>query len=172
MMICPGCNKVQLEGSLFCGECGARLITTDRLSTQAIRRFSTDHLIPPRGVTSPLDAPSSDGAMERNIFLHLIEAGSTLHICGRADYTLGRSVDGQPASPDIDLAPYDGYGQGVSRLHASLRWDEEQLVIIDLGSSNGTRVNGHKINPQTEYPLSHGDVLALGKLKLQVFLRK
>lgn len=172
MMTCPGCKNPQIEGSLYCSECGTCLVTTDRLSTQAVRRVSTDHLIPPRGGTSPLDEPSTENVVERNIFLHLVEASQTLHIFGRSEYTLGRVVEGLPASPDIDLAPYDGYGQGVSRLHAALRWTGPRIVIVDLGSSNGTRVNGQKITPQTEYPLSHGDMVALGKLRIQLFLRK
>lgn len=172
MMICPGCNKPQIDGSLYCGECGTCLVTTDRLSTQVIRRASTDHLIPPRGGTAPLDAPTIENTAERNIFLHLIDSAQTLHIFGRNEYSLGRIVEDQPVAPDLDLGPYDGYGQGVSRMHAILRWNGSRIMIIDLGSSNGTRVNGQKITPKVEFSLMHGDMIALGKLRIQIFLRK
>jgi pSer/pThr/pTyr-binding forkhead associated (FHA) protein len=44
-------------------------------------------------------------------------------------------------------------------------------MVMDLGSSNGTYLNGRRINPHVEESLSHGDIVALGKLKIQVLLR-
>lgn len=41
---------------------------------------------------------------------------------------------------------------------------------MDLGSSNGTRINGQKIVPHVEYTINHGDLVVLGKLKVQVLL--
>jgi pSer/pThr/pTyr-binding forkhead associated (FHA) protein len=46
------------------------------------------------------------------------------------------------------------------------------VVITDLGSSNGTRVNGQKIVPHVDYPLNHGDMIALGKFAIQVLIKK
>ncbi len=43
---------------------------------------------------------------------------------------------------------------------------------MDLGSSNGTRVNGQKIVPHVDYPVKHGDIIALGKLKIQLIIHK
>mgnify|MGYP003334063852 CR=1 FL=1 len=37
--------------------------------------------------------------------------------------------------------------------------------------TNGTYLNGRRLNPHTEEELKHGDVVALGKLKIQVLLR-
>jgi pSer/pThr/pTyr-binding forkhead associated (FHA) protein len=65
---------------------------------------------------------------------------------------------------------YDAYSQGVSRLHASFKIFNQRVTITDLGSSNGTRVNGQRIMPNVEYPLNNGDVIALGKLKIQIIL--
>jgi len=44
-------------------------------------------------------------------------------------------------------------------------------MVMDLGSSNGTYINGRRINPHVEESLGHGDIVALGKLKIQVLLR-
>jgi len=86
--------------------------------------------------------------------------------------TIGRVVEGQPILPDVDLSQYEAFSQGVSRLHAALRVNAQQVFITDLGSSNGTRVNGQKIAPNTDTPLNHGDVIALGKFKIQILIRK
>jgi pSer/pThr/pTyr-binding forkhead associated (FHA) protein len=95
-----------------------------------------------------------------------------LHLNGQNEFTLGRVADGQPILPDVDLSPYEAYAQGVSRLHAALKLNNQRVFITDLGSSNGTRVNGQKIMPNVDYPLNHGDVIALGKFKIQVLIRK
>ncbi len=61
---------------------------------------------------------------------------------------------------------------GVSRIHATFKITSQGLTITDLGSSNGTRINGLKIVPHIEYPVNHGDVVSLGKLKMQILIRK
>jgi pSer/pThr/pTyr-binding forkhead associated (FHA) protein len=48
---------------------------------------------------------------------------------------------------------------GVSRLHARLDKSEEDWVLVDLESRNGTLVNGEKIR---EIKLQPGDVIQLG----------
>jgi pSer/pThr/pTyr-binding forkhead associated (FHA) protein len=73
--------------------------------------------------------------------------------------------------PDIDLTPYQAYASGVSRLHVVVKRDSNRIIIMDLGSSNGTYLNGRRLTPHVEEPLNHGDVIALGKLKIQVLLR-
>nr|WP_062332088.1 FHA domain-containing protein [Herbidospora sakaeratensis] len=54
---------------------------------------------------------------------------------------------------------------GVSRRHASLDRAGDQVVLNDLGSRNGTRVNGQKIG--RAYALRPGDRLQIGLVELQ-----
>jgi pSer/pThr/pTyr-binding forkhead associated (FHA) protein len=42
---------------------------------------------------------------------------------------------------------------------------------MDLGSSNGTYLNGKRLSPNVENVIGHGDVVTLGKLKMQVLLK-
>ncbi len=53
----------------------------------------------------------------------------------------------------------------VSRQHCEIDLFEGELTVRDLGSSNGTFVNGHRISDVTF--LSPGDQLTVGKLTLQ-----
>ena len=54
----------------------------------------------------------------------------------------------------------------VSRRHCQLFEQKGQLLVKDLGSANGTFVNGRKINePQ---PLKAGDELAVGQVKFRI----
>ena len=70
--------------------------------------------------------------------------------------------------PDIDLTPYQAYASGVSRLHAVVKRDANRVLVMDFGSSNGTYFNGRRLNPHVEESINHGDIVALGKLKIQV----
>jgi len=47
----------------------------------------------------------------------------------------------------------------VSRVHASISVDDAFVTITDLGSRNGTFVNGERIESQT---LAHGDTIKIG----------
>jgi hypothetical protein len=164
MIVCPNCHHENIHGAIFCGECGARLITANQTTTQTLGGIE-----PAVQGTSKTPVSSS---IEGGISLHMMESGQVLSLGGHTEFTLGRATEGQPILPDVDLTNFDAFSQGVSRLHAALRIVNQRLVIIDLGSSNGTRVNGQKILPHIEYPLNHGDVIALGKLKIQLLFRK
>lgn len=51
--------------------------------------------------------------------------------------------------------------QGISRLHAQFDFVHEQIVIVDLGSTNGTFVNRQRISAQEPHRLRTGDVVNL-----------
>ena len=172
MILCPNCRHQELNGALFCSECAARLVISETPTTNSIERNQTGLLMVQPRQPSPPAPVVSTSSMETTVSLHLIESGMILHLSGQNEFTLGRVADGQPILPDIDLSPYEAYSQGVSRLHAALKLSNHRVIITDLGSSNGTRVNGTKIQPNSDYPLNHGDVVALGKFKIQVLLRK
>jgi hypothetical protein len=55
----------------------------------------------------------------------------------------------------------------ISRAHAAIGFDGETFFVEDLGSTNGTSVNG-KRKPKTV--LNSGDEIQLGKLRLKVTL--
>ena len=173
MILCPNCHHKEISGALFCSECGSRLVMSETPTTHSIERNQTGLLMfqstrepsPPAPVAPP-------GSADALVSLHLIESGMILHLSGQSEFTLGRIAEGQPILPDVDFSPYEAYSQGVSRLHASMKVNNQRVFITDLGSSNGTRVNGQKIMPNVDYPLNHGDVIALGKFKIQVLIRK
>lgn len=70
---------------------------------------------------------------------------------------IGDNVIGRGS--DCDLCLRHG---ALSRRHAMVRWDGEQATIIDLGSTNGTVLNGQELVADRAYPLRVGDRLELG----------
>ena len=55
----------------------------------------------------------------------------------------------------------------VSRQHAEIRRESFGYVVRDLGSSNGTFVNGQRLSADESRPLRDGDTLRLGSSELQ-----
>ncbi|SRR5258708_1985549 len=52
----------------------------------------------------------------------------------------------------------------VSRLHACLEYDHEQVVLTDLNSTNGTFVNGERLVPGQQKRLRAGDKINLAQV--------
>lgn len=166
MIECPNCQHKNLDGTVFCSECGMQLSGLHSIVTQNIPADSKP--------LPPLDRKKTAAyAKELDTWasLHLLDSGQILPLGDRLEFTLGRVSEAQPIMPDIDLTPYQAYASGVSRLHAVLKRDGTRVLVMDLGSSNGTYLNGKRLKPNTEQTLNHGDLLALGKLKIQILLK-
>jgi pSer/pThr/pTyr-binding forkhead associated (FHA) protein len=56
----------------------------------------------------------------------------------------------------------------VSRLHCRLEADDERLNVVDLDSTNGTWVNGRRVERAR---LADGDRLRVGRIELTVSLQ-
>lgn len=68
--------------------------------------------------------------------------------------------------PDIDLSLYNGSALGVSRTHASLSFANGQWLIKDLGSINGTLVNGQRLQAHQPVPLTDLARIEFGRLSV------
>jgi hypothetical protein len=169
MIVCFNCKHSNMDGAMFCAECGSQLGGKDTLITQNIstQNFDKPNEYAPKknNLSQSFDGGDAWGS------LHLLDTGQVLPLSVRNEFTMGRISEGQPIMPDIDLSPYQAYAAGVSRLHAVIRRDGNRIIFIDLGSANGTYINGKRLNPNAEQTLSHGDIIALGKLKLQILLK-
>lgn len=87
---------------------------------------------------------------------------------GSEGYVIGRSDTASGYLPDIDMAPFDAQQKGISRRHAVLVHYRDHVHIIDLGSMNGTYVNGMRLSPQVAYALNSGDQVSLANLNVIV----
>jgi hypothetical protein len=72
--------------------------------------------------------------------------------------TIGRRVNGREPQQEIALDD-----PGVSRRHAQIkRQPDGSLALLDLGSTNGTKINGIAIESNILVPLKDGDRIMLG----------
>lgn len=78
---------------------------------------------------------------------------------------IGRLSEADGVKPEVDLAAF-GEG-GVSRKHAQITRAEGQVYLEDLSSSNGTFLNGTRLQPGLQTPLQHQDEVRFGSLRFQ-----
>ena len=72
---------------------------------------------------------------------------------------IGRHNSARAIVPEIPL----DFDDAVSSRHATLTVQPDgQLVLRDIGSSNGTMSNGIELKPLQDYPLTNGDSFTLG----------
>lgn len=79
---------------------------------------------------------------------------------------VGRGGPASSQPPDVDLAEIDA-GRSVSRRHAQLtRTPNGRYVVRDLGSGNGTILDGQPIAPAQDRPVSDGAQLRFGDVSM------
>jgi pSer/pThr/pTyr-binding forkhead associated (FHA) protein len=158
-----------MVGAIFCSECGSQLVFEEHESAgQVVQSTSHAHdKSVPNSIFTYADIPG-----DLSILVNIMDTGEIISLTGREDFTLGRASAGQPIVPDIDLSPYRAFEGGVSRLHASIRIQGRQVCLVDLGSANGTEINGQKVPAHLPQPIQDGDIVTLGKFKIQVSIRK
>ncbi len=162
---CPNCGKTNQRHEIFCYACGHLLeplqsahntrhfgdADTEKIGKQF---FGPDSVL---GVRVRGTAESVE-LRPQNINHEII---------------IGRSTPGSPIVPDIDLVGKQGADYGVSRMHANLSYDTIQNVILisDLGSANGTFLNGERLVAKEVRVLRHGDELRLGHMVVMISFR-
>ena len=147
MKICPNCQYRNREGYMFCEDCGEDLTTV--ASTRSV----------------PVDTSNIGEAV---IMLRVAETTENVVLEPGRQTTLGRYDPQREQQPDIDFGPYGALENGVSNLHSMIEHSDSGVKIKDMGSTNGTYVNGRRLTPDNFYILQNGDELRLGKLQLVI----
>jgi CheY-like chemotaxis protein len=119
-----------------------------------------------------LEQRPGSGPLERGLpwvlEFRVVGTNATIQTQLKEVMVLGREDPDHEVFPEIDLSPYHAYTHGVSRRHAVIQVKHGHIIIKDLDSTNGTRLNDFDLMADTDYRLRHGDELTLGQLKLQV----
>lgn len=100
--------------------------------------------------------------------LIVVSSGAVLPLPAAAEAVIGRADPVSRFFPEVDLTPHGALEQGVGRRHLRLFVQNNQILVEDLDSTNGTMLNGHKLSPRQVLPLNDGDQLLLGRLALQI----
>jgi CRP-like cAMP-binding protein len=110
------------------------------------------------------DAPAA--APDPNARLVEITGGIIFPLADSKETTIGRIDPVTGIHPDIDLTPVDGK-RSISRRHARVRREEDgsYCVIEDVGTMNGTFVNGVRLVAGRAFPVVAGDSVVFGTIQ-------
>lgn len=78
-------------------------------------------------------------------------------LVGRYDHDIGGT------QPEVDLSNTQG-SDTVSRIHATLEHIGSAYTLTDLNSTNSTRLNGKRLEPDKPTPMKDGDAIEFGKV--------
>jgi hypothetical protein len=170
MIECPSCGREHRPGTLFCTACGVFLPTGGPLGTEPIpeQRWSV-------AAAHAWDGESVENSMpHRNAVLRIeiLSTGRQVQLPFAEQVHIGRLDAAHGVFPDVDLSPDGGLEEGVSRRHCKIWQGEGSLFVEDLGSANGTLLNGRRLTPYMPHPLEDGDDLQLGQIRLGVIVQK
>jgi len=155
-MYCTHCGHQNPAGANYCGNCG-RPLAAAADQTTGVLRLDPESLEAPEAVVEA-DSVAAD-LMSGTALLVVVRGPNT-----GARFLLDRDVVtvGRHPSSDIFLDDIT-----VSRRHVEFRREADRFWICDVGSLNGTYVNGVRTERQA---LSTGDELQIGKFKLVTFV--
>jgi len=161
--VCQSCGAPRAidegdSGTAFCEVCGCDFAAAP-VATAA-------HSVPPPQPEAPADATA--WAVTVSVDPALREEGSPEPPAGFTPATLelkqpvsviGRRSEARAIFPEIDMSHDDA----VSHRHALLQlYASGVLLLRDIGSSNGTRLNGKPIDSMIDQRLKDGDEITLG----------
>jgi FHA domain len=155
---CPNCQQAYRPGGRVCVQCGAIL---DDGKTTVIMVGEL------RRERKPVPSGAVFVEQHRPLFLEI--DGIALPLPTTETLTIGRNSERPRASrPDVDLSHFKAAARGVSRQHIRIMRRGDLIYICDLGSTNGTFLNGRRLISHQERLLRCGDELRLGRLRLGV----
>jgi hypothetical protein len=158
-LTCPVCGLVNRPGELTCSRCGMLLSTSGQ--TQKFGASEEPHRQTAWPTGDVIVADQEPIVLEIN--------GEKVTVPVAEVVTVGRQSDvADDSHPDVDLSAFGAGDKGVSRKHIKIKRKNILVYVADLGSTNGTLLNGRRLIPNAERLLRNGDELQLGRLKMKV----
>ena len=164
---CPDCGTQRSLDIAFCEICGYNFVTGAHGDISAIP-LPPPIMFPPTPEPPAPPAAAAEWTATLAVDPALQDPASppppedlvpVVFPLSAAASLIGRRSEPRAIFPEIPVQHDDA----VSHRHALLQLTPEgTLTVRDIGSANGTRLNGTDLKPMTDYPLKDGDVLAFG----------
>lgn len=197
MIICPSCKEEIEDDSCYCDQCGKALAYCERcgrvgigrrctscggmmlLADEFKQRQETSHVsmsvsmrqMSMRGVSQRSVSVSQRGGIPGSPVmgagalpqLQLFNDSLGIRIVG-----INGAVIGRKQGPYMHFFKTQAY---VSGAHAQLLFRPESgWCIVDRGSSNGTKLNDHRLQPDVEMSIKNGDIVTIANVVLKVVI--
>jgi pSer/pThr/pTyr-binding forkhead associated (FHA) protein len=113
--------------------------------------------------------PASDTITQLvTLRVSVVDSGRQVEFPLSKQISIGRLDATTATFPDIDLTTDGALEKGVSRRHATITLKGADLYLEDLGSVNGTFLNGKRLTPYLPHTLHSEDEVRLGKIRMRV----
>lgn len=171
---CPACGHPNRPEAETCLICGAPLEKAGKQGDTSTVNLEREKGIPAaeEGIIELSRVPPPI----RGVAIYLAGDIKPIAIMYDDEFILGRISDAQDAAPTdeavVDLRPYGALEKGVSRRHLLIRRAGQGYEVMDLGSTNGTYLLDKRMVPNQPYPLSHGDLIRMGKMRIFITFRE
>jgi len=156
----PGCKLLKIDRSMF----GEVIRHNPEIAIRIMRGLSfrlRSATTAKRDEIKPVVVAAAGKALAKVI----TESGVTFEVYPKGDTTIGRLDPSTGLKPDIDLRDVDT-DRSISRRHAKIIGDGTNYVLVEeVGTSNGTFVNGNRLATGEKVPISDGDEITFGRLK-------
>ena len=127
--------------------------------SQPVSQSASQPEIPP--TPTPIARPAATQLQTVSVRLRHVQTDTPIELPKSLSVVrIGKPNDQTP--PDIDVSGFPD-SEIVSRTHANLRVEGDVYYVEDVGSSNGTYVNGLPLPAGNRHRLRPGDRVALGK---------
>ncbi|MFZ4825844.1 MAG: FHA domain-containing protein [Phototrophicaceae bacterium] len=166
LLKCRNCGHALKSTAVICPECGEPARKQDMRASETM--MVKDNLLVDKD-----DAPAyASGTSRLNgslvyITIERQNEAITRNIRERP-VLLGRLEQHEIDRYNIDLSHLSALERGVSRHHVALISKEGRVYVRDLGSANGTTLNGTELEANKLYPVHDGDELMLGRMLLWI----
>ncbi len=148
------------------------IVAADSAATTAASTDTADTTAAPDTTATPVTptaTPAAAGSLAPGQVKLTVEQGMTVgkqFVLGDVEMLVGREDEDEQIYPDIDLGDQDeGY---VHRKHATLKFENGQLLVTHLGGANRSRLNNKPIGDNEPQAVNIGDKIAFGKVVLRV----
>lgn len=148
-VLCPHCGAAVRRSARFCSTCGSNL----SWPSTSLADSSPDEINAP--AEKPVQTVHLDDVKGRDALVVRWMGGDTQHYpLEKTEIAIGRA----PGSDVVINHP------AVSGHHLKLTLLPDGMTVTDLNSTNGTQLNGQRIQAGTPHPVRFGDVLRIGDL--------
>jgi pSer/pThr/pTyr-binding forkhead associated (FHA) protein len=171
MIKCPFCNTTHVANTVFCNECGNYLLEEDQRKTDPLENGEVGW----SGETTNgvrKDATSQPDPKSVVIQLKIGDKHREVEVNLDKIINIGRVDPTTTIFPEIDLTDEGAPAKSVSRRHARILKQDNMVKLEDMGSVNGTFINGTRLDPYMPEGLRDGDMLQLGKISIEVKIRQ
>ena len=165
MAVCPQCGHHNRPGTLACERCFHPFINTaSEVATRQLDDVECANFTSNYG--------SEYFGPDDQLVIEVRDGKAPIVVKDIKNLILGRTGRHDRREPDVDFTPFEALSKGVSQVHAAITAQDNAITIRDMGSLNGTFINGQRLIANRDHVLHDGDEIWLGHLVVRTYFHR